>query len=66
MSKQFKPDYPPLAQLKARRDELQARYDDEIKKFTDSIDSSYRAAKIKEADLQTRIGQSPHAGAQPQ
>ena len=55
MSKQFKPDYPPLAQLKARRDELQARYDDEIKKFTDSIDSSYRVAKIKEADLQTEL-----------
>jgi polysaccharide biosynthesis transport protein len=55
MSKQFKPDYPPLAQLKARRDQLQARYDDEIKKFADSIDSSYRAAKIKEADLQSEV-----------
>ena len=53
MSKQFKLDYPPLAQLKARRDELQAHYDDEITKFTDSIDSSYRVAKIKEADLQS-------------
>ncbi len=55
MSRQFKPDYPPLAELKARRDELQARYDDEIKKFTDSIDSSYRAAKLKEADLQAEV-----------
>jgi polysaccharide biosynthesis transport protein len=58
MSKQFKLDYPPLAQLKARRDELQGRYDDEIKKFTDSIDSSYRAAKIKESALQTELAKA--------
>jgi polysaccharide biosynthesis transport protein len=58
MASQFKADYPPLKQLKARRDELQARYDDEVKKFADSIESEYRAAKIKEADLQEELAKA--------
>ena len=58
MSKQFKPDYPPLAQLKARIDCLQQASNEQIEKYAQSVEASYGAAKIKEADLQDALEQA--------
>jgi len=55
MSKQFKPDYPPLAQLKARIDRLQQTDNEAIEKYAQGVESSYGAAKIKEAGLQEEL-----------
>jgi polysaccharide biosynthesis transport protein len=55
MSQQFKPDYPPLAQLQGKRQELQRRFRAELKKFADTAEASYRAAKIKEGSLQEEM-----------
>ena len=55
MSKQFKPDYPPLAQLKARIDRLQQTDNETTEKYAQSVEASYGAAKIKEAGLQEEL-----------
>ena len=55
MSKQFKPDYPPLAQLKARIDRLQQVDNEAAEKMARSVEASYGAAKIKEAGLQEEL-----------
>ena len=55
MSKQFKPDYPPLAQLKARIDRLQQTYSEGLEKYAQSVEASYGAAQIKEAGLQEEL-----------
>jgi succinoglycan biosynthesis transport protein ExoP len=55
MSKQFKPDYPPLAQLKARIDRLQQTDNESIQKYAQSVEASYGAAKIKEAGLRDEL-----------
>ncbi|HEY2663319.1 MAG TPA: polysaccharide biosynthesis tyrosine autokinase [Candidatus Binataceae bacterium] len=55
MSKQFKPDYPPLAQLKARIDRLQQTDNETVEKYAQSVEASYGAAKIKEAGLQEEL-----------
>ncbi len=55
MSKQFKPDYPPLAQLKARIDRLQQTDSETTAKYAQSVEASYGAAKIKEAGLQAEL-----------
>ena len=55
MSKQFKPDYPPLAQLKARIDRLQQTDNEATEKYAQSVEASYGAAKIKEAGLQEEL-----------
>jgi len=55
MSKQFKPDYPPLAQLKARIDRLQQVDNEAAEKNARSVEASYGAAKIKEAGLQEEL-----------
>jgi len=55
MSKQFKPDYPPLAQLKARIDRLQQTDNETVEKYAQGVEASYGAAKIKEAGLQEEL-----------
>ena len=58
MAKQFKPDYPPLAQLQAKRDALQQRIDEEIHRVTATIESAYKEAQGKEAKLQDEMNKS--------
>jgi polysaccharide biosynthesis transport protein len=58
MAKQFKPDYPPLAQLQAKRDQLQHDIDEEIHRVTATIESSYKEAQGKEAKLQDEMNKS--------
>jgi capsular exopolysaccharide synthesis family protein len=58
MSKQFKPDYPPLAQLQAKKDQVQRDIDEEIHRVTASIVSSYQEAKGKEDKLQNEMDKS--------
>jgi succinoglycan biosynthesis transport protein ExoP len=58
MAKQFKPDYPPLAQIQAKRDEMQRAIDEEVHRVTASIDSAYQEAKGKEAKLQEEMDKS--------
>ena len=58
MAKQFKPDYPPLAQLQAKRDQLQHDMDEEIHRVTASIEASYQEAKGKEDKLQDEMDKS--------
>jgi len=47
MGKKFKPDYPPMAQLAAKRAELQQRLEAEISRVIAGIQGSYQAASDK-------------------
>ena len=58
MAKQFKPDYPPLAQLQAKRDQVQRAMDEETHRVTASIESAYQEAKGKEDRLQEEMDKS--------
>jgi succinoglycan biosynthesis transport protein ExoP len=58
MAKQFKPDYPPLAQLEAKRAQVQRDIDEEIHRVTASIESAYQEAKGKEGKLQEEMDKS--------
>ena len=55
MAKQFKPDYPPLARLQAKRDEVQRSIDDEVQRVRSSIESGYKQAQIKQQKLQDEM-----------
>jgi len=55
MAKQFKPDYPPMVRAKARIDQLQASYNQEVKAYSEGIVASFNAAKTKEAELQDEM-----------
>ncbi len=55
MAKQFKPDYPPMVRAKARIDQLQQSYNEEIQTFSAGIIAAFNAAKTKEADLQDEM-----------
>ena len=55
MAKQFKPDYPPMVRAKARIDQLQQTYNDEVKAYSAGIIASFNAAKTKEAELQDEM-----------
>jgi succinoglycan biosynthesis transport protein ExoP len=58
MAKQFKPDYPPLGQLQAKRDQVQRAMDEETHRVTASIESAYQEAKGKEDRLQEEMDKS--------
>src|SRR5208337_2262602 len=58
MAKQFKPNYPPLAQIQAKRDEIQHSIDQETRRVADSIESAYQEAKGKEDKLQEEMDKS--------
>ncbi|HEY6420959.1 MAG TPA: polysaccharide biosynthesis tyrosine autokinase [Candidatus Binataceae bacterium] len=55
LSKQFKPDYPPLVQLQAKRQEIQGRINDGIRKVLESTQGAYEQAQTKEAKLQIEM-----------
>ena len=52
MGKKFKPDYPPMIQMAAKRAELQRRLEAEISRVIAGIQGSYQAASDKEHKLQ--------------
>jgi polysaccharide biosynthesis transport protein len=52
LGKKFKPDYPPMMQLAAKRQELARRLSAEISRVIEGIQGSYQAASDKEAKLQ--------------
>ncbi len=58
MAKQFKPDYPPLAQLEAKRNQLQHEMDEETRRVSAGIESAYKEAQGKEAKLQEEMDKS--------
>ena len=58
MAKQFKPDYPPLARLQAKKDELQSDIDQEEERVASSIQSQYLEAKERETRLQSEMDKS--------
>jgi succinoglycan biosynthesis transport protein ExoP len=55
MAQKFKPNYPPLRQLKARLDQLQRSYQQELGKRAAIIKAQYQAALTKENDLETEL-----------
>ncbi len=55
MAQKFKPDYPPLRQLKARLDQLQRSYEQELGKRATSVKAAYEAAQAKENELQSEF-----------
>ncbi len=55
MAKQFKPEYPPLAQLEAKRQQLLSRINIETKQVIEATESAYAAAVAKETKLQTEM-----------
>ncbi|HUA36464.1 MAG TPA: polysaccharide biosynthesis tyrosine autokinase [Candidatus Binataceae bacterium] len=58
MAKQFKPDYPPLARLQAKKDELQSDIDAEEERVAGSIESEYKEAQERENRLQEEMDKS--------
>ncbi len=57
LAQKFKPDYPPLQQMKARLDQLQHLYNQDLTQRVDSVKAAYEAARAKEADLETELNQ---------
>jgi len=55
MSKQFKDDYPPMAQLRAKRDQIASQYKAEVMLSVGTIQSTYDAAVDKEKKLQDEM-----------
>ena len=55
MGKKFKPDYPPMMQMEAKRAELERRLEAEISRVISGIQGSYQAASDKEQKLQDEM-----------
>ena len=55
MAKQFKPDYPPMQQLAARRDQLQERLNNVKAEAARGVEARYEAALDKEQKLQEEL-----------
>ena len=55
MGKKFKPDYPPMMQMAAKRAELERRLEAEISRVIAGIQGSYQAASDKEQKLQNEM-----------
>jgi len=55
MGRKFKPDYPPMMQLAAKRAELDRRLEAEISRVIAGIQGSYQAASDKEQKLQNEM-----------
>jgi len=55
MANKFKPDYPPMMQMEAKRRELQQRLSVEISQVISGIQGSYQAAADKEKKLQEEM-----------
>jgi succinoglycan biosynthesis transport protein ExoP len=56
LSSQFKPDYPPLAKLRAQLGAVEARLKVEIDAIVGGIQAQYREAVEKENELQAEMG----------
>jgi len=61
MASQFKPDYPPLKELKAKVDDSSARLRTEIAHVVDGIESNYQSAVAREAGLHKQVEQENSA-----
>lgn len=57
MADQYKPNYPPLAQLSAQLQETQARIAEEIRRVATGIGLSYTAAVEREKEINTVINE---------
>ena len=55
LSQKFKPEYPPLAQLQAKRAELMNQINEQARKAVAGVEEGYSAAKAKEENLQTEM-----------
>jgi polysaccharide biosynthesis transport protein len=55
MASQYKADYPPLAELAAKRRGLRARLNEEIRRAVAGVALRYAAASTREAELQREI-----------
>jgi polysaccharide biosynthesis transport protein len=55
LSKEFKPGYPAVDNVKARIEENRRRLDIEVQNQVNAIEAPYRAAKAKEAELRARM-----------
>jgi succinoglycan biosynthesis transport protein ExoP len=55
MADQFTPDYPPLAQIRAKRVRVEDRLREEVEKIAASIRAQYRAATRREEKLQHEL-----------
>jgi polysaccharide biosynthesis transport protein len=55
MSAQFKPDYPPLKELKAKVDEIRERLRGEIRHVVEGIESNYQTAVARENELSKQV-----------
>ncbi len=55
MASQFKPDYPPLQELKAKVDDTSGRLQAEINHVVQGIDSNYQAALDRENGLKKKV-----------
>lgn len=55
MSEQFKPDYPPLKDLKAKVDESRGRLQGEIQHVVEGIESNYQTAVARENELRRQV-----------
>ena len=55
MAKQFKDDYPPMQQLRAKRAQVENQYKAEEMRYAASIQSTYEAAVDKEKKLQQEM-----------
>jgi polysaccharide biosynthesis transport protein len=55
MANKFKPDYPPMLQMAAKREELERRLNGEISRVISGIQGSYQAASDKEKKLQAEM-----------
>jgi len=55
MSEQFKPDYPPLKELKAKVDASRARLQAEIQHVVEGIQSNYQTAVARENELRKQV-----------
>ena len=55
LSNQFTPDYPPVAQLRAKLDETNERLTQEMHRVADSTQASYRASLTRENELRREL-----------
>lgn len=57
LASEYKPDYPPLADLDAKRQQLRAQVDREVQRVAGGVAWNYRAALSREQELRQEIDQ---------
>ncbi len=63
MASQYKPDYPPLGELAAKKRALSARLNDEMRRVAAGIEWKFRAAQEREDELRKEIESEKHVAA---